>query len=89
MLKNSLEQEIKLTSLPDSMDNTKPIHTHKSIHLSNNIMNTSTTSNTTIESNINSVLNTESCKQENNKKIYVYKRNIIKKKESKSFNKEK
>ena len=80
MLKNSLEQKIKLTSLPDSMDNTKPIHTHKSIHLSNNIMNTSTTSNTTIESNINSVLNTESCKQENNKKIYVYKRNIIKKK---------
>ena len=80
MLKNSLEQKIKLTSLPDSMDNTKPIHSHKSIHLSNNILNTSTTSNTTIESNINSVLNTESSKQENNKKIYVYKRNIIKKK---------
>ncbi len=80
MLKNSLEQKIKLTSFPDSMDNTKPIHSHKSIHLSNNIMNTSTTSNTTIESNINSVLNTESSKQENNKKTYVYKRNIIKKK---------
>ncbi len=80
MLKNSLEQKIKLTSFPDSMDNTKPIHSHKSIHLSNNIMNTSTTSNTTIESNINSVLNTESSKQENQKKTYVYKRNIIKKK---------
>ena len=87
MLQRTLETKIKLTTIPDSLDNTKPIHSHKTLttNFNNNIMNTSATSNTTNESNINNIhniLNTEANNLNKPKKIYVYKRNIIKSKNS-------
>ena len=77
----TVEPKIKLTSITDAIDNSKPINSFKSppSNFSNNIMNTTTTSNTTNESNINNIMNTES-NNEKLKKIYVYKRNIIKSK---------
>ena len=85
MLQRTLETKIKLTTIPDSLDNTKPIHSLKTLttNFNNNIMNTSATSNTTNESNINNIhniLNTETNNVNKPKKIYVYKRNIIKSK---------
>ena len=85
MLQRTLETKIKLTTIPDSLDNTKPIHSHKILTTNGNtnIMNTSATSNTTNESNINNIhniLNTETNNLNKQKKIYVYKRNIIKSK---------
>ena len=79
-----VESKIKLTSITDTIDNSKSNISFKSPQsiFNNNIMNTTTTtSNTTIESNINNIniINTES-NNEKSKKIYVYKRSIIKSK---------
>ena len=80
----SVDSKIKLTSITDTIDNSKPINSFNSpqANFSNNIMNTTTTTSyTTIESNKNNIniMNTES-NNEKLKKIYVYKRNIIKSK---------
>ena len=91
MLQKTLEAKIQLTKISDPIDNTKHVHSHKSLptNFSNNIMNTTTASNTTIESNINipnNIMNTETNNSINKqKKNLVYKRNIIKNKNQNSI----
>ena len=70
MLQKTLEAKIQLTKISDPIDNTKRVHSHKSLptNFSNNIMNTET----------NNSINKQ-------KKNLVYKRNIIKNKNQNSI----
>ena len=69
----TVEPKIKLTSITDAIDNSKPINSFKSppSNFSNNIMNTTTTSNTTNESNINNIMNTESNNEKLKKTMFI------------------